>query len=226
MVRTSLGTLLSRSLDVILPPLCAGCGVEGELLCKRCASPLHARLDAPPGKPLGMPGDLPAPLLQLEWCAPFTGTVRAALHALKYDGARDLAGPLGQAIAARWRVAGRGGDALVPVPVHAHRLRDRGYDQAVLLAEAAAHALGIPNAPLLARSAATRAQHALGRAERARNVGHRFEVAEPYRGRLTGRWLVLIDDVVTTGSTLSACAAALLEAGAMAVSAVTLAREG
>ena len=225
MVRTSLGVLLSRSLDAILPPLCAGCGVEGELLCDRCSAPLRARLDSPPGKPLGMPGDLPAPLLQLEWCAPFTGTVRAALHALKYDGARDLACPLGQAVAARWRVAGRGGDALVPVPVHAHRLRDRGYDQAVLLADAAGQALGLPAAPLLARSAATRAQHALGRAERARNVGHHFEVPEPYRGRLAGRWLVLVDDVVTTGSTLSACASALLEAGATAVSAVTVARE-
>ena len=222
----SLGTLLTRSLDAILPPLCAGCGGEGELLCDRCAAPLRARLDAPPGKALGLPGELPAPLLQLEWCAPFTGTIRAAIHALKYDGVRDLARPLGDAVAARWGVAGRGGDVLVPVPVHAHRLRDRGYDQAVLLAAAAAHALGVPSAPILARSADTQAQHALGRADRARNVGHRFEVAPPYRGRLAGRWLVLVDDVMTTGSTLSACASALLDAGAMAVSAVTVAREG
>lgn len=226
MVRGSLGGLLSRSLDAILPPLCVGCGAEGEHLCALCAAALRARLDAPPGKPIGLAGDLPAPLLQLEWCAPFTGSVRAAIHALKYDGARDVATTLGDAVAARWRVAGRGGDALVPVPVHAERLRDRGYDQAVLLAEAASRALELPSAPVLTRSAATRAQHALGKAARARNVGHRFEVTPAYRGRLDGRWLVLVDDVVTTGSTLSSCATALLEAGALAVSAVTVAREG
>jgi ComF family protein len=220
------GALVARSLDTLLPPLCAGCGVEGAFLCRRCAAPLSARLDAPPGLPLGLPGDLPGPLLQLEWCAPFTGTVRAAIHALKYDGARALAQPLGTAAAARWRAAGRGGEALVPVPVHGERLRARGYDQAVLLAVAAGAALGLPVVPALARSSATAAQHALGRAARARNVGSRFDVAPAYEGRLAGRWLVLMDDVVTTGATLAACAGALLDAGAAAVSALTVAREG
>lgn len=175
---------------------------------------------------MGMPGDLPAPLLQLEWCAPFSGPVRAAIHALKYDGAKDLAVPLGKAMASRWRAAGRGGEVFVPVPVHAHRLRDRGYDQAVLLAEVAAGSLGLPSAPLLRRSTDTRAQHALGRAARARNVGSRFEVPAPYHRRLLERWVVLVDDVVTTGATLAACATALLDAGAACVSALTVAREG
>ena len=226
LVTRSLGTIVARSLDAVLPPQCAGCGREGELLCRRCAAPLSARLDAPPGAPIGMPVDLPPPLLQLEWCAPFTGPTRAAIHALKYDGVEGLATPLGSAMAARWRVAGRGGEALVPVPVHAERLRARGYDQAVLLAGAAGSVLGLPVVPALVRSSATRAQHALGRAARARNVDTRFEVPAPFAGRLTGRWLVLVDDVVTTGATLGACAAALLAAGAAAVSAITVAREG
>lgn len=222
----SVDELLRRSLDALLPPSCVGCAREGDLLCARCSKPLRARLDAPPGRPLGLAGDLPAPLLQLEWCAPFSGPVRAALHALKYDGVRALAEPLGAAMAARWRVAGRGGEALVPVPVHADRLRARGYDQAVLLATAAGAGLGLPVVPALERSAATRAQHALGRAARARNVGSRFEVPAAHVGRLDGRWLVLVDDVVTTGATLGACADALLDAGAAAVSALTVAREG
>ncbi len=221
-----LASIAAQPLRFLLPPLCPGCGREGELLCPRCASPLRARLDQPPGQPLGLAASLPAPLLQLEWCAPFSGPVRASLHALKYDGVRGLAEPLGAAMAARWRAAGRGGEALVPVPVHLARLRERGYDQAALLATAVGQALGLPVVAALARTEATRAQHRLGRAARARNVASRFVVSDPFRAAVADRWLVLIDDVVTTGATLSACARALIEAGAAGVSGLTVAREG
>lgn len=219
------GSLVTATLDVLLPPLCPGCGVEGALLCAACGEPLRARLDAPPGVPLGLPEPVPVPLLQLEWCAPFSGSVRAALHALKYEGARDLAGPLGTAMARRWQVAGRGGVALVPVPVHPGRLRERGYDQAVLLAAAAGRELGLPVVAAVSRTHSTTAQHGLGRADRARNVGRRFAVPEGLSGAVRGRWHILVDDVVTTGATLSACATALLAAGAAGVSALTVARE-
>jgi len=218
--------LLRRGLDLLLPPACVGCAAEGTLLCEGCAAPLRARLGQPPGAPIGLPVELPAPLLQLEWCAPFTGTTRAALHALKYDGVRDLAETLGAALASRWAEAGRGGNLLVPVPVHPSRLRQRGYDQAALLAEAAGRLLGIPAVAALERVAETSAQHALGRAARARNVGGRFAVAVPEAVHVRGAWAVLVDDVVTTGATLGACGRALLAAGASAVSAVTVAREG
>ncbi|MGH3074663.1 MAG: ComF family protein, partial [Gaiellales bacterium] len=123
-------------LDVLLPPACPGCGREGTILCGPCRRHLGARLDAPAGLPFGLPSELPAGLLQLEWCAPFSGPTRATLHELKYAANRRLAGPLGDLLAARWRRAAWGGDVIVPVPVHAARLRQRGYDQAVLLAEA------------------------------------------------------------------------------------------
>ena len=130
--------VLERALELALPPTCAGCGVEGELLCAGCRPQLERRLERPGGVPIGMIADIPAPLLQLEWCAPFAGAVRAALHALKYSGEQRLAGPLGSALATRWQHAGSVGDTVVPVPVHAGRLRERGYDQAVLLAQVAA----------------------------------------------------------------------------------------
>ena len=79
--------------------------------------------------------------------APFTGTVRAALHALKYAGERRLADPLGAAAAERWRRVGAGGDLVVPVPVHADRARERGYDQAVLLADVVAARARSPDGP-------------------------------------------------------------------------------
>jgi ComF family protein len=173
--------------------------------------------------PIGLPADLPEPLLQLEWCAPFTGVTRRALHQLKYAGERRLAGPLGEAIASRWAVAGAGGDVLVPVPASADRVRERGYDQAVLLASVAGRRLRLPVVQAVARARETAAQFDLDRTARGANVTGAFEVVAPEAIR--GRWVVLIDDVVTTGATLAACARALLDAGALAVSAVTVARE-
>jgi len=212
-------------LDLLLPPSCPGCGREGVLVCDRCRRHLGARLDAPPGLPIGLPGSLPAGLAQLEWCAPFTGPTRAALHALKYAADRRLAGPLGELLAARWRRAGGGGDLLVPVPVSAARLRERGYDQAVLLADEAGAQLGLPVVAALRRSRATAAQYALGRQERGANVRAAFSIDPGLAPRVRGRWIVLVDDVVTTGSTMAACAAALVSAGADAVSGLAVARE-
>jgi ComF family protein len=224
------GRLVSRVLDAALPAHCPGCGEEGPPICASCAPALDARLDLPAGIAIGLPSDVPPPLLQLEWCAPFSGAVRSALHELKYGGEQRLAGPLGRAIARRWQRAGVGGDVVVPVPVHAERRRRRGYDQAELVARVAAEALGLPCASILERSRATIAQFDLDRAARAVNVTGAFRLKRPpvdqFAERpLTGRWVVLVDDVVTTGASLAACAAPLIEAGAIGVSAVTVARE-
>jgi ComF family protein len=213
-------------LDLALPPACAGCGREGSVLCDGCLPALTKRLDRPPGVELGSPASLPDPLLQLEWCAPYAGPVRAAIHELKYSGERRLAEPLGAAIARRWRRAGVGGDVLVPVPVHAERRRERGFDQAELVASVAGRELALPVAAVLERRRATTAQSELDRVQRATNVRGAFAVRlDPQAGRLAGRWVVLVDDVATTGATLASCGAALLAAGALAVSAVTVARE-
>ena len=160
---------------------------------------------SPAGIPIGLPADIPEPLLQLEWCAPFAGSVRRALHELKYGGERRLAEPLGRAIARRWRRAGAGGDVLVPVPVHAERARKRGYDQAALIAQVAARELRLPMAPILERGRATIAQFDLDRQHRASNVAGAFRVRPGATGPapLSGRWVVLVDDVVTTGATLA-----------------------
>jgi ComF family protein len=229
-VLTGLGRAADRALDIALPARCAGCGREGEPLCAECARALDQRLELPAGTPIGLPSDMPEGLLQLEWCAAFGGPVRSALHELKYSAERRLAIPLGQAIARRWARAGAGGDLLVNVPVHADRRRKRGYDQAELLADVAARELGVPFAPILERGRSTIAQFDLDRRRRASNVVGAFRVRPPPARRdprrlLEDRWVVLVDDVVTTGATLSACADTLTRAGAMAVSAVTVARE-
>jgi ComF family protein len=213
----------TRALDAAFPATCVGCGREGPPVCDRCATRLDARLEAPAGVPIGLPGDLPAPLLQLEWCAPFHGVVRDAMHAIKYGGEQRLAEPLGRAIARRWSRVGVGADIVTHVPVHADRARQRGYDQAELIARSAARHLGLPFAPLLVRRRATIAQFDLDRRDRAANVEGAFALA----GRLDprGRWVLLVDDVLTTGATIGACAAALETAGVLASSAITVARE-
>lgn len=216
---------VGRLLDLALPPACAGCGAEGEPLCRTCRPALDVRLLLPPGTPLGLPDGPPDPLVRLEWCAPFAGVVRQALHALKYAGERRLAQPLGEAVAARWARSGGGGDLLVPVPVHASRRRERGYDQAELLAAAAAQRLRVPMLPAVERIRATTAQYRLDRRHRATNVATAFAVRPGDERRVCGREVVLVDDVVTTGATLAATANALLAAGALSVAAITVARE-
>ncbi|HEY7940998.1 MAG TPA: ComF family protein [Candidatus Limnocylindrales bacterium] len=216
---------MAALLDLLLPPTCPGCGREGTHLCATCMRPLRRRLAEPPGVPLGLRSRLPAGVAQLEWLAPYTGTTRAALHALKYQGVRSLAEPLGTLLAARWARAGRGGDLLVPVPLHRDRLHDRGYDQAQLLALAAGRRLRLPVVPAVRRGEATSAQHALGRGARASNVGRAFVVAPEATAMIDGRWVVIVDDILTTGATIGACAMALRTAGARAVSALVVARD-
>ncbi len=217
--------LVRALLDLLLPPRCAGCGREGETLCPRCSRPLVRRRGEPAGAPLGLPVALPAGLVQLEWCAMYSGPVRASLHALKYRGERRLGEPLGRAMAERWRRAGRGAELVTWVPVHRSRQRERGFDQAEALARVVAEELGLPVERCLVRRQRTTAQHSLGRRARAGNTVGAFDASERVRARMQGRWLLLVDDIVTTGATLSACAAALQAGGAASVSALALARD-
>ncbi len=212
-------------LELLLPPRCPGCGREGALLCAPCRRPLRRRLTEPAGAPLGLPAPLPAGLVQVEWCATYSGPVRRALHALKYGAERRLVEPLAEALAERWARAGAGGDVVTWVPVHPTRRRERGFDQAESLARCMAAHLHLPATACLARQRRTTAQHALGHGARAENVGGVFHVPEHALSAVAGRWTVVVDDILTTGATLSSCASALLAGGARAVSGITVARD-
>jgi len=156
---------------------------------------------------------------------PYEGTLRTILHAFKYEGRRTLAGPLGRML----REAGGdlldGASCAVPVPLHAWRRIERGFNQSADLA----HTLDLPVVHALWRTRRTPPQTSLSRAGRRRNVRGAFAVSPLLRRRtvdlrLTGQVVVLVDDVRTTGATLEACARTLRRAGAAGVRALTVAR--
>lgn len=156
---------------------------------------------------------------------PFEGTLRLLVHELKYRGRRRLAEHLAERLLARPECARvlTSEALLVPVPLHPRRLAARGYNQAELVARALAAQAHLEVAPAaLVRRWETGSQTGLTAAQRRANVAGAFAVRA--RGRVAGRVVVLVDDVVTTGATAYACAAVLRAAGARDVRLVTLAR--
>ncbi len=149
------------------------------------------------------------------------GPARELVHALKYGGWRVAAGPMASAMAREIGARLRGADLLVPVPLGARRRRERGHNQAELLAEALAARCALPVvAGLLERSRETRTQTALHPEQRRANVAGAFRATRS----LGGAKVVLVDDVLTTGATLASAARALAAAGAATVGAVSFAR--
>ena len=155
----------------------------------------------------------------------YDGSLRTAIHALKYQGRTRLAGPLGRLLGAAYRRHWRPGeiDVIAPVPLHRGRLRQRGFNQAWLLI----HLWDLPAETvivrdLLVRSRATAPQTGLDRRQRRTNIKNAFGVRR--RGESAGQRVLLVDDVLTTGATAEACAAVLLNDGAQQVDVLTLAR--
>ncbi len=152
----------------------------------------------------------------------YTGVARTAVHRLKFRGLRALAPVMASAMAGSVR-SEFSADVVVPVPLHRSRLRERGYNQAQLLADRLGVALGLPlDTRLLSRVRQAGTQVDAGSATvRQANVRGAFEAAQ----RASGFRVLLVDDVTTTGSTLDSAAGALKEAGAAAVHCVTFAKE-
>ena len=240
MKRGRFTTGLARVVDLIMPPVCLGCHTHlGGLgaLCPKCWStitfirpPLCDRLGVP------MPYDTGGVMIsaaasaappaydRARAVASYDGLMRDLVHDLKFNDRHDLRQLLG-----RWLLeAGRDvlvdADMIVPVPLSRWRLFQRGFNQAALLAQDIAAATHISYSPLtLVRSRKTRPQVGLTRLERQKNVSGAFAVTEPRKNSVAGRNIVVIDDVITTGATVGACAKALKRAGAARVDVLALA---
>ena len=229
----ALARLAQMFLDVLFPPRCVACGKQGEFLCPGCRDAMPRAL--PPRCPLCW-----QPEARGEECGRcartrpafagtrslylFQGPVRETVHALKYNHLSALARPMGELMAAYLKKEELPVDLVVPVPLFGRRQRLRGYNQSALLARELARLDGLAlaerglsrrrNTPPQARSVDAEA--------RRRNVAGAF--AADGR-RVEGRRVLLVDDVMTTGATLDACAQALRQGGAVSVWALTFARE-
>jgi ComF family protein len=162
-----------------------------------------------------------------SYCWMGAGTGDRIVHALKYDGWRRVATAMAERMARVSWVADvvEERSALVPVPLSPARQRERGYNQSAEIARALAPLWNIPlREDLLLRTTSTTSQTQLTPRERKSNVAGAFAVPESARARLRGAHVVMVDDVITTGSTLHACASALFAAGARTISYMTFGR--
>jgi ComF family protein len=212
--------------DLLSPPQCAACGLavsRHHVFCASCATTVErcdaldnaAHFDA-----VARDGDLTPAHVAFGY---YGGALAIAIRRLKYEDRPYLARPLGELLRSACRAAKIGAEAVLPVPLHPRRLAERGYNQSALLAAHVAHELGAPLfTSVLARRVDTAPQVELSGDERHANVVAAFAVTSP--ASVERRALVLVDDVSTTGATLSACRQALLAAGARRVLGIAVAR--
>jgi ComF family protein len=206
-------------LGLLFPDRCAGCGQSGSLFCEQCRAKLRPYPDHT--FPLRCPQEPPL-LDTITIGYIFEGALRDAIHALKYERVRRMAEPLGELLVAQARQRPLHIDALVPVPLHPRRMAERGFNQSELLAAPLSRASGIPLLGSgLARQRETAHQVGLDARARLDNVREAFVWQQPAPPPAR---VVLIDDVLTTGATLIACAQTLRRAGTREVRALVLAR--
>jgi len=224
-------TSLKASVDLFLPPACLLCGqrLQGSTMepdfCDACMAgvtplgPAHCCLcaqpfaDATSSHLCGTCLKLPRSFTRVHAACRYRGSIKDAVHRLKHRNQLALAKPLGLILGKTVSNSGPGDpiDYIVPVPLHPHRLRQRGYNQALEIARPLSRQLGLPiEARLLQRSRKTPPQQGLPADQRSRNLRNAFSLA----GQVTGARILLVDDIMTTGETVRECCRTLLQGGA------------
>ena len=216
--------------DALFPPLCNACDAllsRGEtVVCRRCRAAIasvdewdDAYRDA--RARLGEEGTVAG--VVAAWYFERDGPLRPLMHRLKYGGIKAIGEEFGRVLGERIRDAGWGeSGVVVPVPLHPSRMRERGFNQCACIARGVAAVTALPvDARLIRRVRFTASQTGLGHVERRENVRGAFALRP--RAGVAGRTVILVDDVLTTGSTLRSCASALRTAGARPVIACAVA---
>lgn len=214
-------------LDLVVPPTCAGCSVPGPAICPVCAGAIGTptaigcrRCCHPWAVPTGRCAECPPAIDRLQFAAAYVEPLPALITALKDGGRRQLASDLAAMIAMRCRPP-EAGIALVPVPMARERHTKRGFNQAALIADNLGQLWSRPVVSLLDRTRNDPPQRGASITDRTANVRGAFAVK---RDAEMPEEVWLVDDVCTTGATLSACARTLRRRGVRRVGAVTIAR--
>lgn len=232
-MKTAISVVARSAVDLLFPARCVSCGAGGELLCDECISN-SARLEptalcrkcALPSRAdicercFNDPPDLDRALAAYQ----YDGPMRDAVLSLKYDDLRAIASRLGKLMAAALPAKSTGQiDLVASVPMTSKRVRSRGYNQSSLLARHVAKAIDAPfDEHSVRKTRNTQPQVEMAsETERVSNLIGAFTASEIVKGKR----VLLVDDVMTTGSTLNACAAELKRMGASRVSGLTLCRE-
>lgn len=233
-------TVTQAVLQIVWPVICAHCREDlpknhAGPLCLKCRQTLipqeppfclRCADKTPDGGLCAACEDAPHACEKIRAAFLYRGAVISVVHAFKFRGRRSAARAAGawMGFALDRYPELQASDAMVPMPLHPRRRRERGYNQALLLAEAMSTVSGIPVEEVVKRERATKPLWALGRRERAANLDGAFALAAPQE-RVEGRRFLLIDDVCTSGSSLEACAKVLRKAGASWVAGYALARQ-
>jgi|GEM_PF-188966 len=233
-MRSELRELLESILELVYPKKCFACECIGHgYICPQCLEDIRpipepfCRICGEPGFD-GLCPSCTQKTPAFTWARAvglFDGILRDAIHKLKYEGQTYLAQDLGLLLARHLENSpSQKFDAVVPVPIHRKRERQRGFNQSQLLAKQISERTGTPLLErALVRTIHTRPQVDLGREARLLNVENAFAVPNPQK--VQGLRILLIDDVMTTGATCNAASTALLAAGARSVAVMTLARQ-
>lgn len=227
LVRELSGSLLS----LLYPRLCVGCGsdliMSAGVLCLDCLESLPVtNFHLHPGNPVErlFNGRLPVASASSYLYFNKGSSVQRVLHELKYRGNRDAGIFFGRKIghALREHPAYNDVDALIPLPLHRRRERQRGYNQATVLCTGMSQAMNVPVVDkAITRTSETDTQTKKSRSERWKNMAGKFQVVDA--AALANKHLLLVDDVLTTGATLEACGSVLLEVPGVKLGIVTLA---
>ena len=222
------------ALDVLFPRTCVSCNKQNGYLCDECLANKTTPLKPPWCDRCGLPAkagsqcafcrDHPPTLAGLRTAYAFEGALREAVLSLKYRGLRAAGEELGDLLARFVVDHPLPVDVIVPVPLHPRRLKERGYNQAEVIARPLGEATSLAVTPAaLQRTVWTEPQARMeNRTHRAQNLNGAFAARAEL---VAGRRVAVVDDVCTTGATLNACADALTAAGAVSVWGLTLARE-
>lgn len=206
-------------LHLLFPHICAGCGTDNlsnkNILCLHCMASLpETHFEYFPGNPIEKKfnGRIHVHAATAQYFFSRESVLQRLVHKFKYDGNKEIGFQLGRLMGSSLKKSGRFSvNALIPLPLFAAREKKRGYNQSLILCEGIAEEFQLPILQhIITRPDHTETQTHKGRIERWKNIEGKFSLIDP--SSISGKHLLLVDDVVTTGATLESCGAELLKA--------------